>query len=116
MRHFTGLTPATEGNCHYFVHGICNFALGDEQVAAKLKAGLVATLREDQHILESQYARLLETSSRPLVSLAANAGGLQMHHLITRLMDTQASRRPAVQVVMPVRANVDSVLAAGLGK
>ncbi|WP_395067910.1 Rieske 2Fe-2S domain-containing protein [Paraburkholderia silvatlantica] len=116
LRHFTGLTPATEGSCHYFFHGVRNFALGDEQVAAKLKAGLVATLREDQHILEAQYARLLETGSRPLVSLAADVGGLQMRRLINRLLDAEAARRPAAQAIPVASANIDAMLALGLAK
>lgn len=94
LRHFTGLTPSTEGSTHYFFRGIRNFALGNAQVAGKLEAGMRATLLEDQAILEPQQLRLAETPERPLVSLLIDAGGLQMRRVLKRLMDAQRARRP----------------------
>jgi phenylpropionate dioxygenase-like ring-hydroxylating dioxygenase large terminal subunit len=98
---FHAVTPSTEGHCHYFAHGARNVHKGNEAVAAKLRDGMNATLDEDRAIIELQQARLNATSGRPVVSLAADAAGLQVRRMFKRLKAAEAETFP-VSVVRHV--------------
>ncbi|WP_322046552.1 aromatic ring-hydroxylating dioxygenase subunit alpha [Paraburkholderia sp. J67] len=123
LQHFHGITPSVEGETHYFFIGIRNFALDNAVIGAKMQDGMVATLVEDRDIIEQQQVRLNETPSRPLVSLAADAGGLAVRRVLARLHADERARQPeasAGQSGMPAMAqrivNVDAMLQAGLGR
>jgi len=113
LRHFHAITPVDEGSSHYFFYGLRNFALGNDLVAAKLKEGMLATLNEDRGIIESQQARLNETPDRPLVSLAADSGGLQVRRVLKRLLAAQAQTRPVPHHAGSA-ADVDAMLQNGV--
>jgi phenylpropionate dioxygenase-like ring-hydroxylating dioxygenase large terminal subunit len=120
LQHFHGITPSVEGETHYFFIGIRNFALDNAAVGAKMQDGMVTTLIEDREVIEQQQRRLNETATRPLVSLAADAGGLAVRRILTRLASDEAARQPETAMTPAARGervvNVDAMLRAGLGR
>lgn len=80
------ITPATSTRCYYHFTQSRNFALGNEELHARLHQGAVDTLLEDKVVIEAQQARLLETRDRPLTDIQADAGGLQARRIVRHLL------------------------------
>jgi phenylpropionate dioxygenase-like ring-hydroxylating dioxygenase large terminal subunit len=101
---FHGVTPASEGECHYF------WSVG---VPASFdKPGLIdrkieltrITFEEDREVLEAQYARRREDPDRAFVDIRSDALGLAARRIWNEMMAQEASTTRAADAA-PMQSN-----------
>jgi len=80
------ITPETETSIWYFWGMARTFAVGNDEMTARIREGQGAIFAEDTEMLESQQRNLLAYPDRALLKLNIDAGGVQARRVIDRLL------------------------------
>ncbi|HLY55813.1 MAG TPA: aromatic ring-hydroxylating dioxygenase subunit alpha, partial [Stellaceae bacterium] len=92
LRIFHGVTPETEGSCHYFWSAANGYSQDDPGATDRLFEEIAATFMEDKALLAEQQASLAESGETGLVDIKADVARIQMRRVIRRLIEAEASR------------------------
>ena len=86
------ITPERDGSCWYFWAFCRNYALGDQAITQRLKAGVRGVFGEDEQILEAQQVALERHPDRDFYNLNIDAGGVWARKLIDRMTAAEQDR------------------------
>jgi phenylpropionate dioxygenase-like ring-hydroxylating dioxygenase large terminal subunit len=85
------LTPESESATHFFWLHIRNYMLGDHEAAAKLRAGLELTFKEDLEIERAMQRSQEETGVRQLIALDLDRAPVMAVRMLQRMIDLENS-------------------------
>jgi phenylpropionate dioxygenase-like ring-hydroxylating dioxygenase large terminal subunit len=77
LRIFYGITPETEHTCWFFWSAANGYRQNEPEATEALFSAMDIAFREDDVVLEHQYATLRKLGDRPLVNI--NSDGARMH-------------------------------------
>jgi vanillate O-demethylase monooxygenase subunit len=98
FRLFHGLTPETETSCFYFWSAANGYRQNEPEATQALFTAMDVAFREDDAVLEHQYATLRKLGDRPLVNI--NSDGARIHARLALERKIAAERGiPKEQVV-----------------
>jgi vanillate O-demethylase monooxygenase subunit len=85
------LTPESDSATHFFWLHIRNYLVGDQEAAAKLRAALEQTFREDLEIEVAMQRSQDETGIRNLIALDLDRAPVMAVRMLKRMIDTENS-------------------------
>ena len=98
LRIFYGITPETEHTCWFFWSAANGYRQNEPEATEALFTAMDVAFREDDHVLEHQYATLRKLGDRPLVNI--NSDGARIHARLALERKIAAERGiPKEQVV-----------------
>jgi len=83
------LTPESESATHFFWLHIRNYLLGDQDAAARLRAGLEQTFREDLEIEAAMQRAQDETGIRQLIALNLDRAPVMAVRMLERMTEAE---------------------------
>jgi vanillate O-demethylase monooxygenase subunit len=86
---FKFLTPESESATHFFWLHIRNYLVGDREAAAKLRAGLEQTFREDIEIEVAMQRSQDETGIRQLIALDLDRAPVMAVRMLQRMIEAE---------------------------
>jgi len=91
------ITPETETSSHYFWGFARAYKLGDPEVSAQLRDGIVLTFGQDKVLLEAQQRSLGRADDDVFpVTIKVDAGPVLGRRLLARALDDEARRRRSI--------------------
>jgi phenylpropionate dioxygenase-like ring-hydroxylating dioxygenase large terminal subunit len=98
LRIFYGITPETEHTCWFFWSAANGYRQNEPEATEALFTAIDVAFREDDHVLEQQYATLRKLGDRPLINI--NSDGARIHARLALERKIAAERGiPREQVV-----------------
>jgi phenylpropionate dioxygenase-like ring-hydroxylating dioxygenase large terminal subunit len=92
------ITPADEGNCHYFWAFARNYCLSEQRMTHQLREGVAGIFREDELILEAQQIAMDEHPDHQFYNLNIDAGSMWARKLIDRMIDQEAPSHHVIPI------------------
>lgn len=89
------ITPADEGNCHYFWAFARNYCLDEQVLTHQLREGVSKIFREDEAVLEAQQQALVDHPDLSFHNLNIDAGAVRAR----RLMDAMVAKEQTAKII-----------------
>jgi phenylpropionate dioxygenase-like ring-hydroxylating dioxygenase large terminal subunit len=89
------LTPESESATHFFWLHVRNYMVGDQEAAAKLRAGLEQTFREDIEIEVAMQRAQEETGIRQLIALDLDRAPVMAVRMLQRMIESENASQTA---------------------